>query len=145
MDDSTRVPIEAIHAHPDLTPRTDNVLLGLIEQALDGRLGVYFGAVPVGRVVPFDLDYRPDRHPIGASAIDTSLEEWKLGNFRKLLVYPRGCWFILSDNYISLFAALRGNVEYLPCWILGKPETGLSKDVQGPIALADVPKIFGME
>ena len=144
MTEFDRVPIDSIHIDSELKPQMDEHLLELMDAAMAGNLPVFFGAVPISHVVPFDLDYRPDKHPIGAQAIDAFLEDWKQGRYRHLLVYPRGIWFVVSDHYISLFAALRGRVEYLPCWILGKPENAQIKDLQGPIAEADIPKILGM-
>ena len=105
---------------------------------------MYYGEVPIGQLVPFDLDYHPDKHPIKSKLIDTFVEEWKQGHFRKMLVYPRGAWFVVSDDYITLFAVLRGRPDYVPCWILGEPEHDQLENVQGPIAQADVRKILGM-
>ncbi len=60
------------------------------------------------------------------------IEEWSNGQVQKLFVYQRGKWFVVSDDYIVLFAALNGLPDYVPCWVLGKPEGDLVRDVQGP-------------
>jgi hypothetical protein len=57
---------------------------------------------------PFDLDYRPDRHSVGEAAIREAFEQAKAGAFPKMFAYQRGAWFIISDDYIPLFAAITG-------------------------------------
>ncbi len=111
---------------------------------MKARLPVYFAAVPLILCVPFDLDYRPDLHPIGRKAIEASRRASRQNNFHRLIVYPRRKWFAISDDYIHLFAALEGRPDYLPCFILGKPDNEMLRDVQGPIAAEDVPRILGM-
>jgi len=61
-----------------------------------------------------------------------------------MIAYPRGKWFVIADDYIRLFAAQRGRRESVICWILGKPDNELVRDLRGPIALEDVPKALGM-
>ncbi len=126
-------------------PKHDERLISLMEQAVTGKLPVYFAAVPLCRIVPFDPDYRPDLHPAGAAAIASVSEDWRQGRFRNLWVYQRGAWFVVSDDYIPLFAALGGRPEHVPCWVLGVPDSGLAKDVQGPISQADVRRMLGVE
>ena len=133
-----------VYAIPGLTPKVDPRFDELMAEALKGLIPIYFGAVPLGLCVPFDLDYRPDQHPVGAEAIRQSLEQGKSGNFQKIIVYQRGAWFVVADDYIPLFGCLSGMPDYVPCWIMGKPDSALVKDVQGPIALSGVPGIFGL-
>lgn|GEM_PF-3692089 len=45
---------------------------------------------------------------------------------------------MVSDDYISLFAALRGLPDYVPRYILGRPENPHIRDLQGPIRQQDV-------
>ncbi len=139
-----RVPVSSLHNHPDLTPKQDDHLVALMEGAVRGEVPVYFAAVPLSLCIPFGPDYRPELHRVGAEAIDQTIEAWQKGKFAKLVVYQRGVWFVVADDYIPLFAALRGRPDYVPCWVLGKPAGGLVKDVQGPIAPADVPELFGL-
>ena len=144
MTSSQRLPLDSIQCSPGLTPKHDERLMELMEQANAGKLPVYFASVPIGQIVPFDLDYRPDLHPVGTKAISLCIENWKKGEFQYLRVYQRGAWFVVSDDYIQLFAALQGRPDYLPCWVLGKPEHKQLKDVQGPLAQADVRGILGL-
>jgi len=145
MADYKRVPIDSISESPGLQPKIDENLIGLMQSAYEGRTPVYFGAIPAAIIVPFDIDYRPDLHPIGKQVISTYYEERKQVHLHHLLVSPLGICFIVSDHYISLFAALKGRAEYLPCWILGESENTFVKDLQGPIAQDDIPKILGWE
>lgn len=133
-----------IHFLPDLTPKLDERFSALLKGAVSGDVPVYFAAVPLAICVPFDLDYRPDLHPVGEQLINQMIDAWNNGQFQKLFVYQRGKWFVVSDNYIALFAALRGQPDYVPCWVLGKPDSDLARDVQGPIASEDVLKLLGI-
>ncbi len=130
---------------PELTPKRDEILLSLMEQAMQGNLPIYFAAVPTALIVPFDMDYRPDLHPTGKAAIKDSFEKGKQKIFQKLLVYPRGVWFVVSDDYIPLFAALNGLPDYVPCFVLGKPDNPYLTDVQGPIKQEDVGRVLGVQ
>jgi hypothetical protein len=129
---------------PSLQPKSDPEWARLAEGAFSGEVPVYFAAVPLILCVPFDLDYRPDLHPSGAQAIRMFVEMAKRQEFQNLIVYPRGKWFVISDNYIELFAALDGKPDFLPCFIMGKPENEMVQDIQGPIDLKDIRKVFGL-
>ena len=129
---------------PDLTPKHDETMIVLMEQAIKGELPLYSGKVPLGLIVPFDLDYRPDTHPIGKQMIDLAFKEGSEGKLYSIIVYPRGIWFVSSDDYPYLFAAIRGRPDYVPCWILGKPDSPFVKDLRGPIAVDEVPRAFGL-
>lgn len=138
------IAVSDIHCLPDLTPKRDEQFSALIHGALSGDVPMYFAVVPLALCVPFDLDYRPDLHPIGAKFISQMTEAWSNGRFQNMFVYQRGSWFVVSDDYIVLFAALLGLPDYVPCWVLGKPEGELVRDVQGPIASNEVAKLLGM-
>jgi hypothetical protein len=138
------IAVSDIHSLPELTPKHDERFSALLQGAVSGDVPVYFAAVPLALCVPFDLDYRPDLHPVGAKAIGQMTEEWSNGQVQKLFVYQRGKWFVVSDDYIVLFAALNGLPDYVPCWVLGKPEGDLVRDVQGPIASNDVARMLGI-
>ena len=134
-DGTERVRVADIYASPDLRPRRDDHFARLLDRALANELPVYFAAVPLAQCVPYDIDYRPDLHPAGAAAIEQALRDARAQNFPPLIVYPRGVWFVVADDYIPLFAALRGRPEYVPGLILGEPEDALSlADLQGPLA-----------
>lgn len=139
-----RVKVSDLSIDPGLCPNDDPTFDRLFDQAMKGITPVYFGSVPLGLCIPADPDYRPDKHPAGAAAIEASYQEAVQGKLSSLIVYPRGIWFVVSDDYVPLFASLRGRPDYVPCWILGKPDNELVKDLQGPIALADWRKSFGL-
>jgi len=146
LNDNTIIEVDptTLQNHPDLTPKRDERMLVLMEQATRGELPLFFGAVPLGLILPFDLDYRPDLHPVGKQLIDLAFQEGSEGKLHHIIVYPRGLWFVSSDDYAYLLAAIRGRADYVPCWILGRPDNDLVKDVQGPIAVAEIPKFFGL-
>lgn len=122
-----------LHFLPDLTPKTDERFSHLLSQALDGQIPVYFAAIPLALCVPFDLDYRPDLHSVGAEAIKQAASDARQGKPRKMFAYQHGYWFVVPDDYIPYFAALTGLPDYVPCFILGQPEHDLIRDLQGPI------------
>jgi hypothetical protein len=138
-----RVPIDKLVTIPDLVPKRDDTFVRLLVEAVGGKVPVYLAAVPLVSCVPFDLDYRPDLHPVGAAAIRSVLEEVKPG--AAMIAYPRGKWFVIADDYIRLFAALRDRPDYIMCWILGKPDNELIRNIEGPVALKDVPKALGLK
>ena len=139
-----RVNMADIHIDPGLCPNHDPTFDKLFEQAMNGITPVYFAAVPLGLCIPADPDYRPDLHAAGAAAVQAVYDEASQGKFPRLIVYPRGIWVVVSDDYIPLFAALRGRPDCLACWVLGRPDNDLVKDLQGPIAASDVRTALGL-
>ncbi len=139
-----KVAPSAVHFLPGLTPKHDEQFSALLNRALAGDVPVYFAAVSLSLCVPFDLDYRPDLHAAGAMAISEMDEAWRNGQLQKMFVYQRGSWFVVSDDYIVLYAALRGRPEYVPCWVLGLPESDLVCDVQGPIEPSSIRGLLGL-
>ena len=143
-DEESRVRPADVHVSTDLRPRRDDHFAALLERALADELAVYFAAVPLGQCVPYDVDYRPDLHPAGAAAIEQALRDAHAHKFPPLIVYPRGVWFVVADDYIPLFAALRGRPDYVPAMILGEPgETAGLADLQGPLASDVVRRALG--
>lgn len=138
-----QIPPSNIHSVPELTPKRDERFLQLLQSAVGGKLPVFYGAVPLPLCVPFDLDYRPDLHPAGAGAIKQVIKDWEDNHLHHMFVYPRGRWLVVPDDYVTLFAALSGLPDYVPCWILGKPDNELIKDLQGPIAPDEIPRLLG--
>lgn len=138
-----RVPIEKLSTDPDLVPKLDDTFVQLVVAAVKGNVPVYLASVPLELCVPFDADYRPDLHPIGASAIKSLIENEELS--APMIAYPTSGRFIIADDYIRLFAALRTRAEYVACWILGEPENDRLCDVQGPIEMEDVPLALGLK
>lgn len=134
-----------IHFLPELTPKRDEMLLSLMEQALKDELPLYYAAIPLALCIHFDVEYRPDMHPLGKTAIKQASDEATQNIFQELLVYPKGLWFVVADDYIPLFAAIGGLPDYVPCYILGKPDNPHIKDVQGPIHQQDVAKVLGLQ
>lgn len=140
----TKMKVSDLKIDPSLQPKHDPEWMRLVSAALKGELPVYFAAVPLILCVPFDLDYRPDLHPVGKQAIHQFVEAARMRESNSLIVYPRGKWFVISDHYIDLFAALEGRPDFLPCFILGKPNNDMIHDLQGPVAVQDLPRFFGL-
>jgi len=140
-----KMKVSDLKIDPSLQPKPDPEWLRLAEAALKGQVPAYLAWVPLILCVPFDQDYRPDLHPMGRQAIHQFVEAAKLQESNSLIVYPRGKWFVVSDDYIQLFAALEGRPPFLPCVIMGKPENEMIRNLQGPIDPKDVRKVFGLE
>jgi hypothetical protein len=132
-----------IEALAGLRPLYDPVFAYLIEGAYKGRVDVYFAAVPFALIRPFDPDYDPGKHPVGRAAIAEFVARWEQGDFAQSWVYQKGDEFVLSDDYIVWEAAKIGKPDFLPCWVLGKPNNKDLKDVQGPIDSREVPAMLG--
>jgi hypothetical protein len=132
-----------IEALAGLRPLYDPVFNHLLEGAYNGSVAVYFAAVPLVLVRPFDPDYDPTKHPIGEAAVRELISRWSTGQFQNSWVYQKGQEFVLSDDYIVWEAAKRGLPDFLPCWILGKPTNAALRDVQGPIGSNEVAKLLG--
>lgn len=80
MDDEPKrrvvwVPTDKLRTIPNLVPKRDDTFVRLVVEAVGGKVPVYLAAVPLASCVPFDLDYRPDLHPVGAAAIQAVLED----------------------------------------------------------------------
>lgn len=133
-----------IEALAGLRPLYDPVFNHLLEGACNGSVDVYFAAVPLGLVRPFDPDYDPTKHPIGEAAVRELMSRWGMGKFQNSWVYQKGQEFVLSDDYIAWEAARRGQPDFLPCWILGKCTNSEVRDVQGPIDPKDVRRLLGI-
>ena len=124
-------------------PQKDEILIYLWEQALAGRTPVYFAAIPLKMIEPFDKEYDPRKHPIGNKAIEAIMEDWRNNKFQYTWVYPRDDKYILSDDYMVYYAALTGQPDFMPCLVLGKPENDAIKDIQGPLDIIAIRKYLG--
>jgi len=136
--------VSEIHEMPGLTPPKDAMFTYLFSKAAEGNLPVYFAAVPRSLVRPFFAEYDPRRHPIGRQAVDAKKKDWLAGKSSNMWVYPDGSTYVMSDDYITFFAAEEGQPDFLPCFILGETEDSRIKDIQGPIQVSDVRKAFGV-
>ena len=129
-----------VQAMDELRPREDPVFDYLLGQATCGRVQVFYGAVPLALIKPFDEKYRPQDHPVGQAAINQVMSEWRSGRVHFAWVYPSGSQYILSDDYITYEAAQLGQPDYVPCWILGEPDPSVVMDIQGPIDPKEIPR-----
>ena len=137
------VKVEDLHMLPELTPAPDKVFDYLLEQAIKGHLEVYYAAVPLKLVTPFDKEYDPRKHPVGQQAIDAFFQAWQKNDFQISWVYPKSEKFILSDDYIVYYAVLKGQPDYIPCYVLGGSKHPDLKDIQGPISTDDIRRLLG--
>jgi hypothetical protein len=123
------------------TPPPDAVLDYLLREALSGGLPVYVGAVPLARLRRFRDDFRPERTLRGRRVVQAIFEQWRADSAPRLWVYPRGDVFMVSDDYLTLAAAERGQ-DAVPCWILGR-----GKDLpgaRGPLDPHAVRRLLGV-
>ncbi len=130
---------------PGLDPKIDDHFVDLIQRALKGRVPVYFAAVPLALIVPFDIDYRPDLHPLGKQLIDEYTENWKKNEYSNIMVYPKGKWFICPDDYLVLFGAIKTSPSHIGCAIFGEYDNDDVELIKGPLPVTDVQKMFGVK
>jgi hypothetical protein len=135
-----RISVESLYIDPSLTPPHDAVLDYLLERALEGNLPVYFAAVPLGLIKPFSDQYDPRRHKLWPQLFASVREQWTNQQFKNILVYQRKTSFIMSDDYVTYYACLAGQPDYVPCWVLGNCTHPDARDVQGPIRAEDLRK-----
>jgi hypothetical protein len=107
-----------------------DVLFGL---AINRDLQVYFAAIPLALIKPFDPGFRFLDTPSAQSIIGALIAEAQQGRFPHLWVYETGEGFVMSDDYPQYEACLRGQPDYVPCWVFGRPRHPAVIDVQGPV------------
>ncbi len=128
---------------PSIAPKSDETLLRLIHEAVEGKVQVYLAILPLTRCVPFDTDYSPEVHPAIAALTEARAKQLA-EKPPSLLVYPRGDSFVVSDDYPTLFAYLRTEWTYVAAVVLGKPEGGGVEIVRGPLSPEEAKEaIFG--
>src|SRR6266536_1466783 len=116
------VKVSELHDMIFLTPPKDVVMIYLMSRAATGHLPVYFAAIPIELVRPFSTEYDPRRHRVGRQAVDAKKEDWLAGRFSKMWVYPDASSYVMSDDYITFYAAQEGQPDFLPCFILGETD-----------------------
>jgi len=129
---------------PELVPPTDAVFNYLLEEAVTGRLPVYFAAIPLEMVWPFAPDFDMEAHPIGKQMVDATYAAGCQGHIQKMWVYPRDDHFVAPDDYATLAAARRGEPDFVGCWVLGNPHLPGVQDIQGPIRPEDIREMLGI-
>jgi hypothetical protein len=117
----------------------------LLQEALYGKLPVYFAAVKLARIRRFDPVFRPEKTRDGPEVVSQIMDQWRAGNFGRMWVYPKGKLFIVSDDYFTLAAAEKGQPDFVPCWVLGPVDAEGAADIQGPIKQDSLRKMMGVE
>lgn len=135
---------DKIRVDPTLRPNYDNRFTEYYGEAIEGRIPVYYATVPVQLLIPFDPDYRPDKHPVGMKSIEAMQERWEQQNFSAIYAYQRGFWFVVSDDYISLFAAMMNNYKTVVCLVMGELNHPQVTEFQ-LIPKGEVRRAFGLE
>jgi hypothetical protein len=135
--------LREIKALAGLQPLFDPVFQHLLESALAGRVDVYFAAVPLASIQPFDPDYAPRRHPVGEAAVRDVVRSWRAGKVQPMWVYQKDQHFVMSDDYIVWEAVKEGQPDYVPCCILGRPDHPSITDLQGPLDQPSIRKALG--
>lgn len=135
---------DQLTVNPDWKPPSDPVFRHLLEEATSGAIPVYFAAIPPARILRYQAAFRPELTKDGDKVVRAIMDEWRQGGFLPIWVYPKGDLFVASDDYFTLAAAERGEPDFLPCWVLGRPSDTIAKDVQGPITPEGVRKMLGL-
>ena len=116
-----------------LVPRTDDIFVNLLGRAVTGEVPVYFAIIPRPLVRPFDTTCNVAAHPAGEAAIKNAMSDLIASEYHFAWVYPHRGAYVLSNDYVIWAAAERGNVEFLPCWVLGFPAVQGAVGVSGPV------------
>jgi hypothetical protein len=133
--------LEQLDTH-SFKPPDDPVYQYLLEEAGKGRIPVYFAAVPLSLIQPYDPEFHPEKTPKGKEVLDSTVAFSQGGKFHYLWIYPRQEHFVMSDDYLTYAAALKLQPDFLQCMVLGHPNMPGVKDAQGPIRTEDIRKLL---
>ena len=137
------VRVDSLKSDPATAPKSDETLLRLIREAVEGKVHVYLAILPLARCVPFDLDYSPDVHPAIAALTEATAKQLA-EKPPSMLVYPRGQSFVVSDDYPTLFAYMRSEWTHVAAVVLGEPGGAGVQIVRGPLSTEEAKAaIFG--
>lgn len=123
-------------------PDRDERFLELGELCVKGELPMYFADAPMSAIVPFDFDYRPDRLKTHSAAMKVEEQEMLAHGLRPMIVYQRGIWLVVSDDYLRLFTLIFGGAEKVPLWLIGEPNSPFVNVIDGPLPLEKVREVF---
>ena len=145
-----RVRVDSLKSDPATAPKSDETLLRLIREAVEGKVPIYLAVIPLARCVPFDPDYSADVHPTITALTEAMAEQLRdLDSGQPsppppMLVYPRGGSFVVADDYPTLFAYLQSEWTYAAAAVLGKPEGEGVEIVRGPLSVEEAKAaVFG--
>ena len=116
-----------------LVPRTDDMFMNLVGRAVAGAVPVYFAIIPRSLVRPFDASCNVAAHPAGEAAINMVMSDFRASEYHYAWAYPHEGAYVLSNDYVIWAAAERGQVDYLPCWVLGFPAVKGVVGISGPL------------
>jgi hypothetical protein len=128
-----RMAVDSLIVDNQFKPPHDEVFDTLFGLAMQGDLMVYFAAVPLRLIKPFSKEFKVASIPNGQQIIDSIFEEAVRGKHQQIWVYEKGDHFVMSDDYLIYEACLRGQPDFVGCWVLGRPRNPLAKQVQGPV------------
>lgn len=123
-------------------PPEDPIFAYLVEEAIRGRVPVYFVAVPLNLIRPFAPEFHPENVPGGKQALEALVAHSQGGKIQYIWVYPRQEHFVMSDDYFTYAAATKLQPDFLDCMILGHPIVPGVKDAQGPIRTEDIRRLL---
>jgi hypothetical protein len=72
---SQRVRVDSLRSDPATAPNSDETLLRLIREAVEGRVLVHLAIIPLARCRQFDLDYGPEKHPAIAAIVEARVKQ----------------------------------------------------------------------
>lgn len=114
-------------------PPQDPVFNALFGLAMQGDLLVYFAAIPLELIRPYEPEFNFLVLPDGEAILAAIMDKAQQGCFPRLWVYEKDNMFVMSDDYPQYLVCLQGQPDYVPCWVLGHPKNTAAKDVQGPV------------
>lgn len=139
------IPISKLNYIPDWELTPDPHFQKLFGDALDGKLPVYFAAIPTRLIRRFDATCRPEITISGRRVVDAITQAWREGKFQIIWVYECDGMFVASDDYFVVASVEAGKPDYCPCYVLGRPTHQEIRDIQGPIDHLKLRKGLGVE
>lgn len=146
-DEIIKIPLAEIAEYgsePELEPMIDDIFIDLMLKSLRGHIKSYLATVPLNLIIPFDTEHNPESHRVGRQFLEEMTNDLMNGKTKSVMLYQKGRWFVLSDHYYELFAAINCDLPTLDALIFGEFENSKVKIMKGPLNIEEVKQCFRM-
>ncbi|HRK21526.1 MAG TPA: hypothetical protein PLX06_06950 [Fimbriimonadaceae bacterium] len=124
------VEIESLTVDPDLVPPTDERFQELLEECIAGTCPMYWAWIPTRFLIPSFPTFRPETKPTLISVIEALRIDIRNRRVSTIYTYSIGQWFVVSDDYPQMYAAMLENIPEVPSYILGEPINPRTRDLR---------------
>ncbi len=124
-----------LHVDKEFAPPQDPVFMEKYIAYEKGDLALHIIMVPAVFVVPYSLEYFPEKWTPFLPFINElrqKIEKEDFKNFPYPYVYQKGRHFVVSDDYPSYYAFVESGKAWMFCKCLGEPNHPDIKVLGGP-------------